>query len=234
MGQPQIVVFTGSGVSAESGLGTFRGYMGLWEKYDIQEVASIDAWYNDKKKVLDFYNMRRRQLEEVEPNQAHYALSRLENYYDVTVITQNVDDLHERAGTSNMIHLHGELKKACSSNDKTHITNIGTKDINPGDKAVDGSQLRPYIVWFGEPVPMMQKAYTIVEQADYFIVIGTSLMVYPAANLIYAVPDDAAKYFIDPSDIEVSLSDWNHIKETAASGTPKLVDELIKQSNVDN
>ena len=234
MGSSEIVVFTGAGISAESGLGTFRGNRGLWEKYDISEVASIDAWHNDKEKVLEFYNMRRRQLEEVDPNGAHYALSRLENYYDVTVITQNVDDLHERAGSSNVVHVHGELKMACSSYDKSHITNIGTKDIKLGDKAEDGSQLRPYIVWFGEPVPMMQKAYDIVEQADYFIVIGTSLMVYPAASLISAVPNDAAKYYIDPSDIDASLSDWKHIKESAASGTQKLVEELIKQSNADN
>ena len=228
MGSPNIVVFTGAGISAESGLGTFRGNMGLWEKYDISEVASVDAWHKDKEKVLEFYNMRRRQLEEVEPNKAHYALSKLENYYDVTVITQNVDDLHEKAGTSNVVHLHGELKMACSSYDKSHVKNIGTEDIKLGDLAEDGSQLRPYIVWFGESVPMMRKAYNIVEQADYFIVIGTSLMVYPAASLIFAVPDDAAKYYIDPSDIDVSLSDWRHIKESATYGTPRLIEELIK------
>lgn len=227
----QIVIFTGAGISADSGLGTFRGNKGLWEKYDITEVASIEAWENNTEKVLKFYNMRRRQLRSVEPNPAHYSLAKLEKYFNVTIVTQNVDDLHERAGSKNVIHLHGELKKACSSRNKDHINDIGTEDINIGDKAEDGSQLRPYIVWFGEPVPMMQKAYSIVEQADYFIVIGTSLMVYPAAGLIYAVPKKSTKYYIDPSDIDASLYGWHHIKDIAANGTPKLVEELIDEYN---
>lgn len=227
----KIVVFTGAGISQESGLGTFRGTGGLWEKYDITEVASIDAWEKDPEKVLEFYNMRRRQLRDVEPNKAHEALAKLENYFDVTIVTQNVDDLHERAGSSNIIHLHGELTKACSSKNKQHVIDIGTADIKLGDKAEDGSQLRPYIVWFGEAVPKMMEAQTVVEQADYFIVIGTSLMVYPAAGLIYSVSKQAHKYYIDPSGKDRSLEGWHMINEKAAEGTPELVETFIEKLN---
>lgn len=227
----KIAVLTGSGISSESGIKTFRESGGLWEDYDVMEVASIEGWYKNKKLVLDFYNQRRRQLKEVEPNPAHYALAKLEEYFDVTVITQNVDNLHERAGSKNIIHLHGLLTQAKSTAHPGFIYDIGYNDINLEDKCEKDSQLRPNIVWFGEPVPLMYEAGKITEDADIFIVVGTSLVVYPAAGLINYVKPSAYKYIIDPVKPAVydSSDKLIFIEEKASLGTPKLVEMLIKQ-----
>lgn len=227
----KIAVLTGSGISSESGIKTFRESGGLWEDYDVMEVASIEGWYKNKKLVLDFYNQRRRQLKEVEPNPAHYALAKLEEYFDVTVITQNVDNLHERAGSKNIIHLHGLLTQAKSTAHPGFIYDIGYNDINLDDKCEKDSQLRPNIVWFGEPVPLMYEAGKITEDADIFIVVGTSLVVYPAAGLINYVKPSAYKYIIDPVKPAVydSSDKLIFIEEKASIGTPKLVEMLIKQ-----
>jgi NAD-dependent deacetylase len=228
----KIVVLTGAGISAESGLATFRGADGLWEGYDIADVASIQGWQRDPKKVLDFYNLRRKQAAEAEPNLAHRALADLEKYFDVQIITQNVDDLHERGGSSNVMHLHGELNKACSSSDKKIVVNIGSKPIELGDLAKDGSQLRPYVVWFGEMVPMIEPASHKVAEADILIVIGTSLAVYPAAGLVNNASHNIPKYLIDPTIPEIMDREvWIFLKENAGTGTPKLVKKLIKQYN---
>ncbi|MCC5941233.1 MAG: NAD-dependent deacylase [Balneolaceae bacterium] len=226
-----IVVLSGAGISAESGLATFRDSGGLWEGYDINDVATIEGWYRDKERVLEFYNLRRKQAALANPNNAHIALKELERSYNVSIITQNVDDLHERAGSSNIYHLHGLLREARSETDPGMIIDIGTKSISVGDLAEDGTQLRPNVVWFGEAVPMIEKAAEITESADIFIVIGTSLAVYPAASLVHYVNDRAEKYIIDPSSTEMHLPEpWVHIKETAAIGLPKLVNKLLQNA----
>lgn len=222
-----IVVLSGAGISADSGLATFRDAGGLWEGYDIQEVASADGWLRDKEKVLEFYNMRREQVFKAKPNPGHYAIANLEEKFDVTVVTQNVDDLHERAGSANVLHLHGLLSEARSETNADLITEIGDKPIKPGDKAADGSQLRPNIVWFGEPVPMIEQAAEAVMNADIFIVVGTSLAVYPAAGLVHYAPDTIPKYLVDPAETELRLTpDWEHIQQTAAIGLPSLAKKL--------
>ena len=228
----RIVVLSGAGISADSGLATFRDSGGLWEGYDINEVATIEAWYKNKEKVLDFYNLRRKQAAEADPNPAHLAIAELENQYDVTVITQNVDDLHERSGSNNVLHLHGMLREAKSEKNHDIVLDIGSKPINIGDKARDGAQLRPNVVWFGEAVPMYEKAIPIVAEADYFVVVGTSLAVYPAAALVDYVSESARRYVVDPTIPEMqSLQSWKHYQENAASGVPKLAKELLNQSN---
>lgn len=222
-----IVVLSGAGISADSGLATFRDAGGLWEGYNIEEVATIDGWHRDKEKVLDFYNMRREQVFKAEPNAAHHAVADLEEEFDVTVVTQNVDNLHERAGSTNVLHLHGLLSEARSEDDPDFVIEIGSKPIELGDKAPDGSQLRPNVVWFGEPVPMIEKAVEAVVDADVFIVVGTSLAVYPAAGLVNYSPDGIPKYLVDPSETEMRItSEWEHIRETAATGLPSLVKKL--------
>lgn len=227
MPSKKIVVLTGAGISAESGLSTFRDSGGLWEGFDINEVASLDGWDQNPAKVLEFYNMRRQQVSKAEPNPAHDALAKLEEYFEVVIITQNVDDLHERAGSKNIIHLHGELTKARSERDEEEITEIRYDPIEIGDYSKDGSQLRPAIVWFGEMVPMIEIAAIEVSKADILIVIGTSLMVYPAASLVHYSAKDIPKYIIDPNIPEVLDSgSWNVIKDTASNGVPKLVQEL--------
>lgn len=226
----KIVVLTGAGMSADSGLKTFRDSNGLWEGHDISEVATPQAWKRNKELVLEFYNERRKQAHSVDPNKGHKALVELENHYDVTVITQNVDSLHERAGSSSVVHLHGQLSKVRSEKDRSLIYEIGGDSIELGDTAEDGAQLRPHVVWFGEPVPNMRKASTIVPEADILIVIGTSLVVYPAAGLVDLVSSETAKYVVDPNTPELTNnSEWNHYKERAATGTPKLVSHLIKE-----
>ena len=223
-----IVVLSGAGISADSGLSTFRDAGGLWEGYDIYEVASIDGWYRDKEKVLDFYNKRREQVFEVDPNPGHHAIANLEEEFDVTVVTQNVDNLHERAGSTNVIHLHGLLSEARSEEDPDLVTEIGADAIELGDKAADGSQLRPNVVWFGEAVPMIQRAVEVVVDADIFIVVGTSLAVYPAASLVNYSPNGISKYLVDPSETEMRItSDWEHIQEKAAIGLPSLAKKLL-------
>lgn len=227
MPSKKVVVLTGAGISAESGLSTFRDSGGLWEGFDINEVASIDGWNRNPSKVLEFYNMRREQVSKVEPNSAHKALAELEKHFEVVIVTQNVDDLHERAGSNHIIHLHGELTKARSERNEYEITEIGYSPIKMGDYSKDGSQLRPAIVWFGEMVPMIEKAAIEVSQADILIIIGTSLLVYPAASLVHYSAKGIPKYIIDPNIPEVlGPENWSLIKDTASSGVPKLVQEL--------
>ena len=195
----KIVVFTGAGISVESGLKTFRGDDGLWEGYSIEEVATPQGWRANPKQVLDFYNVRRKQCISAEPNEAHSALAALERQFDVHIITQNIDDLHERAGSSKVLHLHGEIRKAQSSLNPSLVYSMGEDTIEIGDVCELGSQLRPHVVWFGETVPNLEKAIQLTKQADIFIVIGTSLQVYPAANLLHEVSDACATYLIDPN-----------------------------------
>lgn len=219
----KIAVLTGAGISAESGISTFRDSGGLWENYDIQKVASPEGWHENPELVLDFYNQRRRKLSEVLPNSAHIYLKELEKNYEVTIITQNVDDLHERAGSSNVIHLHGELLKSRSENDDSLIYDC-PGDINLGDRAEDGAQLRPHIVWFGEMVPMLDKAVKVVEDCDIMLVIGTSLMVYPAASLIHYQSFDKPIYLIDPDRMIVvpKFPNLTVIQKTATEGVKDL------------
>ncbi len=224
----KIVVLTGAGMSADSGLKTFRDSDGLWEGHEISEVATPQAWKKDKELVLDFYNERREQAHSVEPNEGHKALAELEEQYDVTIITQNVDSLHERAGSSDVLHLHGQISKVRSEKDPSLIYDIGGDAIELGDTAEDGAQLRPHVVWFGEPVPNMEKAAEIVPDADILVVIGTSLVVYPAAGLVDLVSPETPKYVVDPGMPELGdSSEWTHYKERAATGTPKLVSDLL-------
>jgi NAD-dependent deacetylase len=225
----KVIVLTGAGMSADSGLKTFRDSDGLWEGYDARDVATPQAWERDKELVLEFYNERRKQAHSVDPNKGHKALARLEEQYDVTIITQNVDSLHERAGSSDVLHLHGELSKVRSENDPSLIYDIGGETIELGDTAEDGAQLRPHVVWFGEPVPNMRKASEIVPNADILIVIGTSLVVYPAAGLVDLVPGDIPKYIIDPNAPELrDFTGWEHLEQTAAEGAPELIDDLLE------
>jgi len=230
MSKKKIVVLTGAGISAESGISTFRDSGGLWEKYDIMEVATYEAWLNNMDLVIDFYNQRRKQLHEVEPNAGHYALVKLEEKYDVHIITQNVDDLHERAGSSKVLHLHGELKKVRSSVDESIVYDLKGWELKKGDTCEKGSQLRPHIVWFGEPVPMIPKAAEICSTADICIIIGTSLNVYPAAGLVNYVKPGTPIFLIDPGEVQAShVPGVKLIKEKAGTGTPKLVEELMKK-----
>ncbi len=227
--KPKLVVFTGAGVSAESGIRTFRDSDGLWEEYRIEEVATPEAWRKNQSLVLDFYNKRRKQVLGAEPNQAHLALAALEKKYDVHIITQNIDNLHERAGSTKILHLHGEIMKSRSTLDPTLIYPIKGPDLNLGDTCEKGSQLRPHIVWFGEMVPAMEMAYFIAEKAELFIVIGTSLAVYPAAGIIDYAPPSIPKYLIDPADVTVNgIRNLTVIKEKASTGVSKLAAELLK------
>jgi len=227
MQNKHLVVLSGAGVSAESGLATFRDSGGLWKGYDVHEVASIDGWYQNPAKVLDFYNLRRRQLKDTSPNIAHQRIAELEEHFSVSVITQNVDNLHERAGSTNVVHLHGELTKARSVADTNSEIDIGYSDINPEDRASDGNQLRPAIVWFGEMVPMIEVAAEIVSKADILVVIGTSLAVYPAAGLIHYSREDIRKFIIDPGVPELmSYQGWHHIQKRASEGMSELIKEL--------
>lgn len=226
----KLVVLSGAGISAESGIKTFRDTGGLWEEYDVTEVATPMAWWKNRDLVLRFYNERRRQLENVGPNEGHLGIARLEKHYDVTVITQNVDNLHERAGSTKIVHLHGELTKVRSTADPSLIYEIGYKDINPGDNCEKGSQLRPHIVWFGEAVPMMDEAARITSEADIFVVVGSSLNVYPAAGLIGYAPDHASLWLIDPSDVYVPVTRHvEAIKETASKGVAILSARLLSK-----
>ena len=226
MKKTKIVVLTGAGVSAESGVSTFRDSNGLWENYKVEDVASIEGWYRDPALVLEFYNARRAQLSEVKPNAAHIAIASLEQDYDVTVVTQNVDNLHERAGSTKIIHLHGELTKVrpencCNDRDgysEETVFDIGTDSINIGDMAPNGAQLRPHIVWFGEAVPKIEKAIDAVEAADMLLIVGTSLQVYPAAGLYRYAKSSTPIYIIDPKDVPVRDGRVTHIKDVATNG----------------
>ena len=224
----KLVILTGAGMSSESGIRTFRDSGGLWEEYDVTEVATPMAWWKNRDLVLRFYNERRRQLADCKPNAGHTGLAELEKHFDVQIITQNVDNLHERAGSTKILHLHGELTKARSTSDLSLIYDIEYKDINPGDNCEKGSQLRPHIVWFGEAVPMMDEAVSITATADIFIVIGTSMVVYPAAGLINDVPDKAEKYIIDKKIPPLGLfSHLTTIEDSAVNGVPGIVNKLL-------
>lgn len=230
MPKTRIVVISGAGISAESGLSTFRGSGGLWEGYDIQEIASPQGWETDPKRVLEFYNLRRKQAAKAKPNKAHKALADLEKHFEVVIITQNVDDLHERAGSNDVMHLHGELRKARSEKDESLVIDIGSNPIKMGDLAEDGAQLRPHVVWFGEMVPMIEPAAMEVEKADILIVVGTSLVVYPAAGLINYARTGVPKFIIDPSEpLLIDQNGWVHYRENAGTGLKKLAEKLIKE-----
>lgn len=229
----KIVILTGAGISAESGLDTFRDKNGLWQKHDAMRLSSIEGFEQEPQAVLDFYNARRKQLLEVEPNAAHKLLAELERWHDVTIITQNIDNLHERAGSTHVIHLHGELTKVTSSRNRLNPNSIKEYPLDVpirlGDKAEDGSQMRPYIVWFGEYVDAMMVAEDYVKEADIFVVIGTSLSVYPAAGLTRYAHGSVPKFIVDPH-LEVIPTGFTHIKENATRGVAQLKLEIEKLS----
>jgi NAD-dependent deacetylase len=225
----KLVILTGAGMSAESGIRTFRDSGGLWEEYDVAEVASPMGWAKDKELVLRFYNERRRQLAGCTPNAGHTGIAKLEKFFDVNVITQNIDNLHERAGSTRVLHLHGELTKARSTVYPDLVYDIGYNDVNSGDLCEKGFQLRPHIVWFGEAVPKMDEAVNITSAADIFVVIGSSLNVYPAAGLINYAPRGASLWLIDPNDVMVpSGLNVEVIKEKASRGVEILTQRLIQ------
>ena len=223
----KIVVLSGAGISAESGIKTFRDADGLWNNYRIEEVASPAAWARHPQLVLDFYNMRRKQLYEVEPNAAHFGLAKMEEDFDVEIVTQNVDDLHERAGSTNVLHLHGEIKKVCSTLDPDIVFTLDGWELKLGDLCPKGSQLRPHIVWFGEEVSNIMVAGTIVRNADILVVIGTSLQVYPAAGLFHHAHQDIPKFLIDPNaEPDPYVRNLSVIRENATVGVQQLLEQL--------
>jgi NAD-dependent deacetylase len=225
----KLIALTGAGISAESGLATFRDSGGLWEGYRVEDVATPEAWRKNQELVLEFYNQRRKAALEAKPNRGHAILAELENDFDVTIITQNVDDLHERAGSTNVIHLHGSLFESRSTIDPTLIYKIDGWELKKGEKCEKGSQLRPNIVWFGEAVPMMEIAARIASSADIFLVVGTSMVVYPAASLIDYVPDRAKKYVVDPKKPEIlHVSNLAFISDKASIGLAKLKSILLQ------
>lgn len=234
MKRKKITVLTGAGVSAESGISTFRDSDGLWENHNVEDVASKEGWYRNPSLVLDFYNARRAQLPDVRPNAAHAAIAGLEKDYDVTVVTQNVDNLHERAGSTRIIHLHGELTKVrpencCNERDgfsEDTVFDIGADAIHIGDLAPNGAQLRPHIVWFGEAVPKIEAAIEAVEAADILLIVGTSLQVYPAAGLYRYAGRDTPIYIIDPKDVPVRDGRITHIKDVATKGMQTFLEQL--------
>ncbi len=235
MAKKRIVVLTGAGVSAESGFATFRDTGGLWEQYNVNDVASIEGWYRNRELVLRFYNDRRRQLRDARPNAAHLAIAGLEKDYRVDVITQNVDNLHEKAGSTRVLHLHGELTKVRPENglyDDTYRTDevidVGFEDVNLGDLAPNGQQLRPHIVFFGEAVPNIEKAIDLVSAADILLIVGTSLQVYPAAGLYRYARFDTPIYIIDPQDVPVHDKRITHIREVATKGMETFLKMLEK------
>ncbi len=238
MARKKIVVLTGAGVSAESGISTFRDSNGLWENHNVEDVASIEGWYRNPSLVLDFYNARRAQLPTVRPNAAHTAIASLEDEFDVTVVTQNVDNLHERAGSTRIIHLHGELTKVRPENcyndrdgySEATVFDIGADAVHVGDLAPNGAQLRPHIVWFGEAVPKIEAAIDAVEAADMVLIVGTSLQVYPAAGLYRYAGMETPIYIIDPADMPLRDSRITHIKEVATKGM-ETFKNLIKSGN---
>lgn len=231
----KLVVLTGAGVSAESGISTFRDSDGLWENYRVEDVATIEGWYRNPSQVLDFYNDRRAQLPTVKPNAAHLAIADLEKEYDVTVVTQNVDNLHERAGSTKIIHLHGELTKVRPENcfndmdgfSEEKVFDIGYEPISLEDKAPNGARLRPHIVWFGEAVPKIGQAIDAVEAADILLIVGTSLQVYPAAGLYAYAQAGTPIYIIDPKDVQVRDGRITHIREVATKGM-EIFRKLVK------
>lgn len=225
----KLVVLSGAGISAESGIKTFRDMGGLWEEYDVTEVASPDAWVRNPELVMRFYNERRKKLLGATPNAGHQGLVELEKYFEVYIITQNVDDLHERAGSKNVLHLHGELKKARSTSDPKLIYDIDGWELRLGDTCEKGSQLRPHIVWFGEAVTEISNAAVIAAEADIFVVVGTSLNVYPAAGLMDYTPVDIPVFLIDPNDVNTFYKNVTFIKEKASTGVQILLEILKDQ-----
>ncbi|AYB33084.1 SIR2 family NAD-dependent protein deacylase [Chryseolinea soli] len=224
----KLVVLSGAGISAESGIPTFRDSDGLWEGHNVMDVATPEGWRKNPALVLDFYNQRRKRALEVQPNRGHEILAELENYFDVTVVTQNVDDLHERAGSSHVIHLHGSLFESRSTRDETLVYPIKGWELNLGDVCAKGSQLRPNIVWFGEMVPLMEVAADHAANADFFVVVGTSMVVYPAAGLISYVPHDALKFVVDPKLPEMGqIPSLHMIAEKASTGMEKVKQALM-------
>lgn len=227
MSKKEVVVFTGAGISAESGIKTFRDAGGLWENYKIEDVATPEAWKKNQKLVNEFYNARRKQVIAASPNKAHYFIADLESKFNVNVVTQNVDDFHERAGSKNVLHLHGEIMKVRSEIDPDLIYPVTNWELKIGDLCEKGSQLRPHIVWFGELVPLMDQANYLAAQADFFIVIGTSLNVYPAAGILNFVSQEVPKWLIDPNDFQLDYIKYlNHIKSTAVDGLNQLNEQL--------
>lgn len=223
----RIVVFSGAGMSAESGLSTFRDAGGLWETYNIEDVATPEAWERNPKLVLEFYNKRRRQIADAMPNAAHLALVELEKNFDVRIVTQNIDDLHERAGSSSVLHLHGQIFQAKTDVGDSRFYEV-KEDIRLGDTAPNGRQLRPHVVWFGEPVPEYERAISVLNAADIVLIIGTSLNVYPAAGLVLQAPKSLKMYLIDPADVaNPGLPDLSIIRKRASEGVPQLVEELL-------
>jgi NAD-dependent deacetylase len=227
----RVVVLTGAGISAESGLKTFRGNDGLWEGHRIEDVACPEAWARDPARVLRFYNERRQAVRAAEPNAAHVALVDLERAYDVRIVTQNVDDLHERAGSTNVLHLHGEILKARSTRDPRLVRHLGDRDIDLGDHCELGSQLRPHIVWFGEMVPAMDEAVELVAEADVLLVVGTSLQVYPAAGLVFEAPSKARRIVVNPEVPErVTGAAFEAVAKPATVGVPEVVAGLLREA----
>jgi len=227
MTKKKIVVLSGAGMSAESGIQTFRGAGGLWNGHDVMEVASPEGWAANPEMVLEFYNQRRKQAAEVEPNQGHILLAEMENEYDIQIITQNVDNLHEKAGSSNVLHLHGELFKVRSTVDESKVYNLDGWELNWGDKCELGSQLRPHIVWFGEAVPLISTAFTIAKTAEVFVIIGTSMAVYPAASIVDYVAHQVPKYIIDPDIPPVyGINNLYKIEMGAGKGVRELIERL--------
>lgn len=224
----KLVILSGAGISQESGLKTFRDMGGLWEQYDVTEVASPEAWRSNPELVLRFYNERRKQLWEAQPNAGHIGIAELEKWFDVEVITQNVDDLHEQAGSRKVLHLHGELRKARSTADPRLVYTLKTWELKLGDTCEKGSQLRPHIVWFGEKVTEIEKAAQIVQTADIFVVVGSSLVVYPAAGLIHYIKSGVPVFVIDPHKPEVFIDEVEYIQEKAGKGIEFLKEKLIK------
>lgn len=222
-----IVVLSGAGISAESGISTFRDSGGLWEQHRIEDVATFEAWQRNRRLVIDFYNQRRKQLYEVAPNEGHRQLVRLEQQFKVHIITQNVDDLHERAGSTHVLHLHGELKKVRSTVDDNYVVELDGWELKEGMLCPKGAQLRPHIVWFGEAVPMIKPATEICAQADYLIVVGTSLAVYPAASLIHYVPAEIPKFVVDPNDVRADVPNVTYVKAPAGKGLQIVADRLL-------
>ena len=224
----RLVVFSGAGISAESGLRTFRDADGLWEEYRIEEVATPEAWQTDPERVLHFYDLRREQVLLARPNAAHLAIAALEEHFHVDVVTQNIDDLHERAGSTRVLHLHGEVRKARSTADPGLIMPITGRHLRMGDRCPLGSQLRPHIVWFGEEVPLLPEAAFIVAQADVLVVVGTSLQVYPAAGLVHHAPQHCPVYLVDPGTVQVMRPGVQHITRSASEGIPWLAERLVR------